>query len=74
MQTGFILTHLSLILILIGGVVKFQLGVKGGVNVYEGKSVNYFLTQLINRQGKLDYVKKDLPFTIALDDFILEKK
>ncbi|TVL99836.1 MAG: hypothetical protein CV087_16450 [Candidatus Brocadia sp. WS118] len=73
MQTGFILTHLSLVLILVGGVVKFQLGVKGGVNVYEGKSVNYFLTQLINRQGKLDYVKKDLPFSIALDDFILEK-
>lgn len=73
LQTGFILTHLSLVLILIGGVIKFQLGVKGGVNVYEGKSVNYFLTQLINRQGKLDYIKKDLPFSIALDDFILEK-
>ncbi|HHT9136366.1 MAG TPA: cytochrome c biogenesis protein ResB [Candidatus Wunengus sp. YC60] len=73
LQTGFILTHLSLVLILIGGVVKFQLGVKGGVNVYEGKSVNYFLTQKIDSKGKLDYVKKDLPFTIALDDFILEK-
>ncbi len=73
LQTGFILTHLSLVLILIGGVVKFQLGVKGGVNVYEGKSVNYFLTQKIDRKGKLDYVKKDLPFSIALDDFILEK-
>ena len=73
LQTGFILTHLSLILILVGGVVKFQLGVKGGVNVYEGKSVNYFLTQMIDRKGKLDYVKKDLPFSIALDDFILEK-
>lgn len=73
LQTGFVLTHLSLILILVGGVVKFQLGVKGGVNVYEGKSVNYFLTQKIDRNGKLDYVKKDLPFSIALDDFILEK-
>ncbi|HHT9108532.1 MAG TPA: cytochrome c biogenesis protein ResB [Candidatus Wunengus sp. YC63] len=73
LQTGFVLTHLSLVLILIGGVVKFQLGVKGGVNVYEGKSVNYFLTQKIDSKGKLDYVKKDLPFTIALDDFILEK-
>ncbi|MBM4065021.1 MAG: cytochrome c biogenesis protein ResB [Planctomycetes bacterium] len=73
LQTGFVLTHLSLVLILIGGVVKFQMGVKGGVNVYEGKSVNYFLTQKIDRKGKLDYVKKDLPFSIALDDFILEK-
>lgn len=73
LQTGFILTHLSLILILMGGVIKFQLGVKGGVNVYEGKSVNYYLTEVIDRQGKQDYVKKDLPFTIALDDFILEK-
>ena len=41
--------------------------------MYEGKSVNYFLTQKIDRKGKLDYVKKDLPFSIALDDFILEK-
>lgn len=73
LQTGFVLTHLSLVLILVGGVIKFQLGVKGGVNVYEGKSVNYYLTQMINRQGKVDYVKKDLPFAIALDDFILEK-
>ncbi len=73
LQTGFILTHLSIILILIGGVVKLQLGIKGGVNVYKGKSVNYFLTQKIDQKGKLDYVKKDLPFSIALDDFILEK-
>lgn len=73
MQTGFILTHLSLVLILLGGVIKFQTGVKGGVNVYEGKTVNYFLTQMLDRNGKLDYVKKDLPFSIALDDFILEK-
>lgn len=73
LQTGFILTHLSIILILVGGVVKLQLGIKGGVNVYEGKTANYFLTQIINRKGALDYVKKDLPFTIALDDFILEK-
>jgi len=73
LQTGFILTHLSIILILIGGVVKLQLGVKGSVNVYKGKSVDYFLTQELTRQGKIDYVKRDLPFTIALDDFILEK-
>ena len=73
LQTGFILTHISIVLILVGGVVKLQLGVKGGVNVYKGKTVNYFLTQSINRQGKQDYIKKDLPFTIALDDFILEK-
>ncbi len=73
LQTGFVLTHISIVLILTGGVVKLQLGIKGGVNVYEGKSVDYFLTQIINRQGKIDYIKKSLPFTIVLDDFILEK-
>ncbi|MBM4053557.1 MAG: cytochrome c biogenesis protein ResB [Planctomycetes bacterium] len=73
LQTGFVLTHLSLVLILIGGVIKFQLGVKGGVNVYEGKSVDYFLTQKIDSSGRMDYVKKSLPFSIALDKFILEK-
>ena len=73
LQTGFVLTHLSLILILLGGVIKFQVGVKGGVNVYIGKSVDYFLTQKIDSMGRTDYVKKPLPFTIALDNFILEK-
>jgi len=73
LQTGFVLTHLSLVLILVGGVVKFQMGVKGGVNVYEGKSVDYFLTQEMDSRGNIDYVKNKLPFTIALDDFILEK-
>ncbi len=73
LQTGFILTHISIVLILIGGVIKLQMGVKGGVNVYKGKTVNYFLVQMIDRKGKLDYVKRDLPFSIALDDFILEK-
>ncbi|GJQ48873.1 MAG: hypothetical protein HKUEN01_12590 [Candidatus Kuenenia stuttgartiensis] len=73
LQTGFVLTHLSLILILLGGVIKFQMGVKGGVNVYIGKSVDYFLTQKIDSMGRTDYIKKPLPFTIALDNFILEK-
>lgn len=66
MQAGFILTHTSIILILVGGVIGFHFGEKGGVNVSVGKSVDYFY-QFKNEQ------KKSLGFSVFCDDFILEK-
>ncbi len=66
LQIGFLLTHISIILIMIGCFIDLQLGEKGGVNVYEGKSVNYYL-----RRG--DYKKIPLDFEVHLDDFIIEK-
>ncbi|GJQ58640.1 MAG: hypothetical protein D8M57_12445 [Candidatus Scalindua sp. AMX11] len=66
LQIGFILTHVSIILIMIGCFIDLQLGEKGGVNVYEGRSVDYYLT-------RGDYQKVPLDFEIHLDDFIIEK-
>ena len=66
LQIGFLLTHISIILIMIGCFIDLQLGEKGGVNVYEGKSVDYYL-----RRG--DYKKIPLDFEVFLDDFIIEK-
>lgn len=66
LQIGFLLTHVSIILIMIGCFIDLQLGEKGGVNVYEGKSVNYYL-----RRG--DYKKIPLDFEVHLDDFMIEK-
>lgn len=66
MQLGFILTHASIILILVGGLIGFHFGVKGGVNIYEGDSANYFYTY---GGGE----KKALAFSVFCDDFILEK-
>ena len=45
LQIGFLITHISIILILIGCVIDMMLGVKGGVNVYEGQSVDYYLNR-----------------------------
>ncbi|MCP5003786.1 MAG: cytochrome c biogenesis protein ResB [Planctomycetes bacterium] len=66
LQIGFIITHISIILIMIGCFIDLQLGEKGGVNVYEGKSVNYYLT-------RGDFKKVPLDFEVHLDDFIIEK-
>jgi uncharacterized Tic20 family protein len=66
LQIGFLVTHISIILILIGCVIDFQFGEKGGVNVYEGKSVDYYL-------NRADYSKIPLNFQVYCDDFIIER-
>jgi len=62
LMIGFLVTHISIILILIGCVVDLLTGVKGGVNIYEGKSVDYYLT-------RPDYQKNPLGFEVFCDDF-----
>ena len=66
LQIGFLLTHISIILTLIGCFIDLQFGEKGGVNVYEGKSVDYYLR-------RSDYKKIPLDFQVYCDDFIIEK-
>lgn len=66
LMIGFLVTHISIILILVGCVIDLLTGVKGGVNVYEGKSVDYYLT-------RADYQKMPLGFQVFCDDFLIEK-
>ena len=66
LKIGFLLTHISIILTLICCFIDLQLGEKGGVNVYEGKSVDYYL-----RRG--DYKKIPLDFEVYCDDFLIER-
>ena len=66
LMIGFLVTHISIILILVGCVVDLLTGVKGGVNIYEGKSVDYYLT-------RPDYQKVPLGFQVFCDDFVIEK-
>ena len=66
LQIGFLVTHISIIMILIGCFIDLQFGEKGGVNVYEGKSVDYYL-------NRADYRKIPLDFQVYCDDFIIEK-
>ncbi len=66
LMVGFLVTHISIILILVGCVVDLLTGVKGGVNIYEGKSVDYYLTSP-------DYEKHPLGFKVFCDDFMIER-
>lgn len=66
MQLGFISTHLSIILILIGAVIGFHFGEKGGVNVPVGQSANFYYKFS-------DSQRASLSFSVFCDDFILEK-
>ena len=43
LMIGFLVTHISIIMVLIGCSIDLLLGVKGNVNVYEGKSVDHFI-------------------------------
>ena len=66
LQIGFLLTHVSIILTMIGCFIDLQFGEKGGVNVYEGQSVDYYLR-------RADYKKIPLGFEVFCDDFLIER-
>lgn len=61
---GFLATHLSIIVILIGALVSITMGEKGSLMLYEGHSSDRFFLS----QDK----SVPLPFTLKLNDFILE--
>ncbi|MGR3218756.1 MAG: cytochrome c biogenesis protein ResB, partial [Candidatus Anammoxibacter sp.] len=66
LQIGFLSTHLSLILIMVGSVIDSKYGYKGAINLIEGQSVDYFFT--------FDDMKKiPLGFELLLEDFELIK-
>lgn len=61
---GFIITHLSIVVILLGASLGAVFGEKGFMQIYEGEAKECFAPN-----GKMGC----LPFRIALEDFILEK-
>ncbi len=66
LQFGFLATHLSLILIMIGSMVDGIYGRKGAINLLEGQKVQHFYTY--------DGMKKiPMEFELLLDDFELVK-
>ena len=66
---GFLVTHISIIMVLVGCSIDLLLGVKGNVNVYEGKSVDHFIVW----NNYQDYEKVPLGFQVFCDDFMIEK-
>jgi hypothetical protein len=65
LQTGFILTHISIILILLGSIIGLWFGQKGVLWIAEGQKAEQFYLR--------DGTPKPLPFELHLDAFVTEK-
>jgi cytochrome c biogenesis protein len=63
-RLGVYITHLSLLIILIGGLIGSQFGFKGFVNILEGETVDQ-----IYERGKDGEIPKPLSFSVRCDDF-----
>jgi len=63
-RLGVPLTHLSILIILIGGIIGSLYGFKGHVNILEGESVNQVLLR-----AKDEEIPKPIDFSVRCDDF-----
>jgi cytochrome c biogenesis protein len=63
-RLGVYIAHLSLIIILIGGLMGSIYGFKGFVNILEGETVDH-----IGLRMKDKVVEKPIPFSVRCDDF-----
>ena len=63
-RLGVPITHLSILVILIGGLIGSIYGFKGFVNILEGETVDQIFLRV-----KDEEIKKLLPFSIRCDDF-----
>jgi cytochrome c biogenesis protein len=63
-RLGVPITHLSILIILIGGLMGSMAGFRGYVNVLEGESVNRFFVRVKDKE-----VPKPLAFVLRCDDF-----
>jgi cytochrome c biogenesis protein len=63
-RLGVYIAHLSLIIILIGGLIGSLFGFKGFVNILEGETIDH-----IGVRVKDKVVEKPIPFSVRCDDF-----
>jgi cytochrome c biogenesis protein len=63
-RLGVYITHLSLLIILIGGLIGSQFGFKGFVNILEGEMIDQ-----IYERGEDGDIPKPLSFSVRCDDF-----
>jgi cytochrome c biogenesis protein len=63
-RLGVYITHLSLLIILIGGLIGSQFGFKGFVNILEGETVDQIYERREDRE-----VPRPLSFSVRCDDF-----
>jgi cytochrome c biogenesis protein len=63
-RLGVYIAHLSLIIILIGGLMGSQYGFSGSVNIWEGGTVDQVVLRVKDK-----VVQKPIPFSVRCDDF-----
>jgi cytochrome c biogenesis protein len=63
-RLGVPMTHLSIIIILIGGLMGSIYGFRGYVNILEGEAVNQFFVRVKDKE-----IPKPLTFNVRCDDF-----
>lgn len=63
-RLGIYITHLSILIILIGGLIGSLFGFRGFVNILEGEAVDHIVLRL-----KDEEVAKPIDFSIRCDDF-----
>ena len=63
-RLGVYVTHLSILIILIGGLIGSQFGFKGFINIFEGETVDQIYVREENRESL-----KPLTFSVRCDDF-----
>jgi cytochrome c biogenesis protein len=63
-RLGVYIAHLSLIIILIGGLIGSLFGFKGFINILEGETIDH-----IGVRVKDKVVEKPIPFSVRCDDF-----
>jgi cytochrome c biogenesis protein len=63
-RLGVYVTHLSILIILIGGLIGSQFGFKGFVNIFEGETVDQIYVRVKDRE-----IPKPLSFSVRCDDF-----
>ncbi len=68
-RVGFVVTHASLLLILAGAALTYFGKVEGQLHLYEGESGSTIVEA--DAHGNV-VARRDLPFTVKLDDFVLE--
>ncbi len=68
-RVGFVLTHASLLLIFAGSAVTYFFKVEGSLGLWEGESGSVIESR--DKEGKV-VARHQLPFSVKLDDFVLE--
>jgi ABC-type transport system involved in cytochrome c biogenesis permease subunit len=68
-RVGFVLTHASLLIIMLGAAVTYLFKIEGRLFLWEGESASVIIQY--DAQGNV-VSSRDLPFTVKLDDFVLE--